>query len=254
MEKPFLLDFDANQHAVLDPGHKSAKLHYHFPKKLLFAFITTDAIQNFLRQYPHQVVGIFKCFMGETEIYEVELAHEKITFCQALMGASSAVQLLDWTISYGVQQILAVGSAGVLSKIPENYFLVPTKAIRDEGTSFHYAAPANIIDLQSDYLTSVEKLMVENKLKVKEVMTWSTDGFFRETAKKVAQFKKLGASCVEMECAALAACAQFRHADFAQILFTADSLSTTSGHEDRGWGRDAHGQALALAAAIMDQI
>ena len=33
--------------------------------------------------------------------------------------------------------------------------------------------------------------------------TWTTDGFFRETSKKVKQFQKLGAAKVEMECAAI---------------------------------------------------
>lgn len=96
--------------------------------------------------------------------------------------------------------------------------------------------------------------MQQNNFKVKEVTTWTTDGFYRETPAKVKQFKELGASCVEMECAALAACANFRQVDFAQILFTADSLSDLEKHEDRGWGRDAHELALQLATQILAKI
>lgn len=54
-----------------------------------------------------------------------------------------------------------------------------------------------------------------------------------------------------MGCAAMAACAQFRRLDFAQILFTADSLSNIECHKDRGWGLEAHETALTLAAKII---
>ncbi|CAM3180966.1 hypothetical protein LABO110987_06995 [Lactobacillus bombicola] len=49
----------------------------------------------------------------------------------------------------------------------------------------------------------------------------------------------------------MAACAQFRRVDFAQILFTADSLSNIECHNDRGWGLDAHETVLTLAAKII---
>lgn len=251
MSKPFLLDFDSTPHAVLEPNHERNETHYHFHAKLLFAFLTQEAIDSFLTQHPHRVMGHFNCFGKMILVYEVEMSNGK---CQAMLGAPAAVELLDWLISYGVKQILAIGSAGTLVDLPENYFLVPTKAIRDEGTSFHYMESSNFVDLRSDFLTKTENLMVQNGFKVKEVMTWTTDGFFRETARKVKQFKELGAACVEMECAAMAACAQFRQADFAQILFTADSLNNIENHQERGWGKDAHGKGLELATSILNQL
>ncbi|MDF7668187.1 nucleoside phosphorylase [Lactobacillus sp. ESL0703] len=254
MSKQFLMQFDSNPRAVLDPDHERTELNYHFPKKLLFAFITSEAIAEFLAKHEHREIGVFECFEGATKIYEVQLENETVTFCQAKIGAAAAVELLDWLLGYGVRQVIAIGSAGVLVDLPENYFLVPIKAIRDEGTSFHYASAGNFISLEGPYLGRVEELMQQNNFKVKEVTTWTTDGFFRETPAKVKQFKELGASCVEMECAALAACANFRQVDFAQILFTADSLSDLEKHEDRGWGRDAHELALQLAAQILAKI
>ena len=254
MKEPFLLNFDPEPRAVLERDHEKEINHFHFQPKLLFAFLTPDVISDFLARYPHKKLGFFDCFEGETPIYEVDLDGQKITFCQAKIGAAAAVELLDWLISYGVKQILAIGSAGCLVDLPENYFLVPTKAIRDEGTSFHYMKPGTYIDLKSEFLTKTKKLLKEEGLKVEEVTTWTTDGFFRETVKKVKQAKELGASCVEMECAAMAACAQFRGVDFAQILFTADSLKDIEKHDERGWGRDAHEAAINLAANIITNI
>ncbi|MBI0121621.1 nucleoside phosphorylase [Lactobacillus sp. M0398] len=254
MNEPFLLNFDSESRAVLEPDHEQEINNFHFQPKLLFAFLTPDVISSFLARYPHKKLGFFDCFEGETPIYQVDLDGQKITFCQAKIGAAAAVELLDWLISYGVKQILAIGSAGCLVDLPENYFLVPTRAIRDEGTSFHYMKPGTYIDLKSEFLTKTKKLLSQEGFKVEEVTTWTTDGFFRETVKKVKQAKELGASSVEMECAAMAACAQFREADFAQILFTADSLKDIENHDDRGWGRDAHEAAINLAANIISKI
>ena len=54
-----------------------------------------------------------------------------------------------------------------------------------------------------------------------------------------------GCAVVEMECAALAACAGFHGVQFAQLLYTADSLAA-AGHSDRGWGEASVHSALAL--------
>lgn len=51
-----------------------------------------------------------------------------------------------------------------------------------------------------------------------------------------------------MEAAALAACARFRGKEFAQILFTADTLSSLS-HDQRGWGYRGRNAALEIGLA-----
>lgn len=162
--------------------------------------------------------------------------------------------MLDWLISYGVKQVLAVGNAGALQDLPENAMLIPNKAIRDEGTSFHYMKPGQFVDLKSEFLNKIEQAVTDLNLKYDEITTWTTDGFFRETPKKVAQFKQLGASTVEMECAGMAACAQFRKVDFAQILFTADSLANMDNYDERSWGEESHRAGLNIGSQVLLRI
>ena len=70
----------------------------------------------------------------------------------------------------------------------------------------------------------------------------------RFTAKPPTGLRKAeGCIAVEMECAALAACARFRGALFGQILFTADSLADPEAHDAREWGIASFGKALELA-------
>lgn len=54
-------------------------------------------------------------------------------------------------------------------------------------------------------------------------------------------------------CSALAACARFRHKEFAEILFTNDTLATVS-HDVRTWGREARNAALNLALMAIRRI
>lgn len=63
------------------------------------------------------------------------------------MGAAAATQILDWLIGYGVHEIISAGSCGALEEFAEGTFLIPEKALRDEGTSYHYAAPSRFMEI-----------------------------------------------------------------------------------------------------------
>lgn len=79
-----------------------------------------------------------------------------------------------------------------------------------------------------------------------EVKTWTTDGFFRETKGKVSSRKQEGCAVVEMECSALAACAQMRDIVWGEILYTADTLHDVENYDERNWGGDSKAYALEL--------
>lgn len=251
-EQPCILEWDSDIHSVIEPNYEQQPFKFHF--KLLFAFVPKEDIDNFLEQVPHKVLGSYDTISFQPDIYEIERNGEYFTLCQAPLGAPAATKLLDWLINYGVKQILAVGNAGALNDLPENTMLVPTKAIRGEGTSFYYLKPSQFVELEPAYLSQVERAISELGYKYNEIITWTTDGFFRETPKKVAQFRQLGADTVEMECAALAACAQFRKVDFAQILFTGDSLAKMENYERRGWGRKSYGIGLEVGSQVLSKL
>jgi uridine phosphorylase len=78
------------------------------------------------------------------------------------------------------------------------------------------------------------------------VVTWSTDGFFRETKGKAAYRISEGCSVVEMECSALAACAKLRGAVWGELLYSADTLANAERYDERGWGADCAAYALEL--------
>ena len=66
--------------------------------------------------------------------------------------------------------------------------------------------------------------------------------------------KEEGCSVVEMECAALAACAIKRGAQFGQLLLTADTLADPQAYDARDWGAASSGTVLPLLFEIADRL
>ena len=248
-EEPFILDFDLNKKAVIEPGVEN--LQYKFHEKLLFAFVPDDEIKSFLDKHSHKTLGKFKTVSFRPKVYVVKINNQLITLCQAPVGASASTKFLDWLINYGVKQVLSVGNAGALDNLPENTMFVPQEAIRGEGTSFYYKESSKIIALDKNFVRRVENEIKNLGFQYEKGTTWTTDGFFRETPNQVLQAKKLGAKTVEMECSALAACAEFRNISFAQILFTADSLADMDNYDKRNWGHDSYSVSLNIGSQVL---
>lgn len=238
-----ILEFDTEEMAVLNPTHEN--LDIRFPAKCVFAFlgeyIEKYADENALRQ-----IAYFVSATKKYPIYITEHKGEEIVLCQAPVGAAPAAQILDWLIGYGVREIISAGSCGCLDEFSEGTFLIPYKALRDEGTSYHYAPPSRFIQTDEKARKAIEETILEHGMKYQEVITWSTDGFYRETKDKVTYRKKEGCSVVEMECSALAACAAFRGANWGMILYTADSLENVDKYDERNFGGNAYEYALTL--------
>ena len=246
-----ILEYDDSKTAVIMPTHEN--LDIKLPEKAVYAFLE-DVIDECARMYNLAPVAHFISVTKKYPIYVMDYKGEQICLCQAPMGSAPATQILDWLIGYGVKKVITAGSCGALVDLPENMFLVPTKALRDEGTSYHYLPPSRYVDINNSVLKSIEHAMNELGLPYIECVTWTTDGFYRETREKIEYRVEEGCSVVEMECAALAACAQFRGIDFGQILFTADTLANVDAYDEREWGSDSFEKALAICLDIVREM
>ena len=245
-----ILERDTEQLAVIMPNRKNL---YKFPEKCVFAFLgeTTD---NYAKVNNAEKVGEFQSITKTYPIYKTIYKGEEVCFCQAPCGASAATQILDFLIGYGVKYIIASGSCGALRSFEENEIIIPTAALRDEGTSYHYIEPSREIELNMRAVEAIKRTVKNFGLNYRECKTWTTDGFFRETKDMVKYRMEEGCEVVEMECSALAACALFRNAVFGQILFTADTLACLDQHDDRNWGSDSYEVALNLSLEAVCQI
>lgn len=246
-----ILEFDDNPRAVIMPTHEGIDVH--LPEKCVYAFLE-DEIDCFAKVVGAKQVATFVSATKTYPVYVMEYQGEEVCLAQAPVGSAAATQFLDWLIGYGAKKIISAGSCGVLVDMPENIFLIPTRALRDEGASYHYVAPSRYIEVNRRALTAIETVLRQASIPYQEVMTWSTDGFYRETPDKVAYRIEEGCSVVEMECAALAAVAQLRDAVWGLLLFTADSLVDIDNYDQRNWGAEAFDKALELCLDIAVQM
>ena len=238
-----ILEFDTDVTAVINPTHE--KIDLKLPKKCVFAFLG-EYIDEYASKMQARKVSELLSITKPYPIYVTKYKGEKIVLCQAPVGAAPSAQILDWLIGYGVREIISAGSCGALELFPESTFLVPCKALRDEGTSYHYAPPSRFMEINDKARKVIEETVIEHGMKYQEVITWSTDGFFRETKEKVAYRKSEGCSVVEMECSALAAVSAFRGVTWGMILYTADSLADVDKYDERNWGGNSYEYALTL--------
>ena len=202
------------------------QLSLHLPARCLFAFLSEARIERFAREKGGTPLGRFASITKSFPIYELQTPDGPIALMQAPVGAPAAVLMEERFYAYGAEKILAIGCCGALTGLPENAFLPVEKAFREEGTSFHYQEMSDWIFFDEAPRLRIEAWMKEKGIPFTPAVTWTSDGFFRETKEKIKARRKAGCNVVDMEAAALAACARFRGKEFAQILFTADTLSS----------------------------
>ena len=126
----------------------------------------------------------------------------------------------------GVKKFIVFGNCGVLdSSIDDCAVIIPNKALRDEGTSFHYMAPSRSIELNKKYINEFKEVLSELGFDYVEGATWTTDAFYRETREKVSKRREEGAITVEMEASALQAVCDFRGCELFIFFYAGDSLA-----------------------------
>ena len=126
-----ILEYDDASPEVLRPNHDAEDLH--LPEKCVYAFLG-DTIDQYARQVGAEVAETFETTTKTYPIYIVRQNGMEFCLCQAPLGASAAAQFMDCLVACGCKKIIAAGSCGVLTELAENEFLVPVKALRDEGT------------------------------------------------------------------------------------------------------------------------
>ena len=148
-----------------------------------------------------------------------------------------AAGFLEELIARGCRKFIACGGAGVLNReIAVGHIIVPSAAIRDEGTSYHYLPPAREVEATPAAVAAIEAVLTRNKHNYLVAKTWTTDAIYRETVDKIKRRREEGCLAVEMEAAAFFAVAKFRGVAFGQILYGGDDISGTE-WDSRHWDR-----------------
>lgn len=222
-----LTEFDATTTAVINPDMVVEKIE-NFPDVTVSCF-SDKLFKSVLEFFEPRLLGEFHCATGVMPVYEVEYEGERFAFYQSYVGEPLCIGEYEDIIAMGSKCLILLGNCGVLDKSIEDCgIIIPRKAIRDEGSSYHYAPASDMIDVNHKYVDLFKEVLEEFGYPWVEGITWTTDACYRETRDKVNRRKEQGAICVEMECAGMQALCDFRQTDFFQFFYAGDNLDHSS--------------------------
>ncbi|PSQ02926.1 hypothetical protein BRC94_00440 [Halobacteriales archaeon QS_5_70_17] len=142
------------------------------------------------------------------------------------IGAPATATVSENVIAAGAEVVIMLGGCACLQpEFAPDAALFPTRAVRDEGVSYHYVpadqpvrATSALVDRLTDTFTAAD-------FETHRGPTWTTSAMYRETGKEVEHYLESGFISLCMESAALWAVCQYRGVDTATIHQIGDYLA-----------------------------
>lgn len=258
-----LQEFDYDKEAILNPEQLmeaqilAQDLKGKMPKVAVSCF-ERKGFNRLLKLLNCEEIAVTKNSNDDFPIHVTTYKNKEIALFLMDMGAAGAGGQLEEIYALGIEKVVIFGCCGVLDKsIEECAIIIPNAAVRDEGLSYHYLPAADEMEVNRKYIPEFTTLLDEVGCGYRIGKTWTTDAIYRETRAKMERRKEMGCICVEMECSAMAAVAQFREKELFQFLYAADNLDSKKwdrrclGDEVKFEEKDMFAQlALELAVRI----
>jgi uridine phosphorylase len=142
------------------------------------------------------------CYHTELDIFG--LAGRQVGIIGRVVGSSFAVLVAEELFASGCRLLISLTSAGqIVPSGPPPYFVIIDRALRDEGTSYHYAAPSEFAEADPQLVAGAAKATQGQQPRCVVGPSWTTDAPFRETSEAIQAARAKGILAVEMEAAAL---------------------------------------------------
>jgi uridine phosphorylase len=219
-----ILEFDSTREAIIEPSKLLKKLD--IAEYCVICYFQ-DVITYVVQKYDARKVHVIRSEIGEHPIYELDYHGVRVAFLHPCIGAPLAAGFLEELIVYGCNRFIVCGGAGVLnSEIAVGHVIVPDKALRDEGTSYHYLSPSRFVNANPKAVKVIETVLTSHNVPYVKGTTWTTDAYYRETPGKVKLRRDEGCIVVEMEAAAYFAVSEFRGVLLGQILYAGDDVGS----------------------------
>jgi uridine phosphorylase len=184
-----------------------------------------------------------------TELYEFGDKKKRFGIIGCAVGASFAVLLAEQLFVSGCRFLLSVTSAGqIVVQGPPPYFVVIDRALRDEGTSYHYLPPAEFSEADPALVDAAMGALRGHQLRVYRGAAWTTDAPFRETAGAIERCRERGILAVEMEAAALYAFARARRKPVLCLAHVTNQMAVSGGDFEKGEADGAYDSLNVISA------
>ena len=214
--------FSEESEALFSPGAFLGERKYLCDTAI--ATFSGEIYQAVIDKYPHREVGNISSANGRKPIYAIEINGKEIVFYLSSIGACLAgIDIIEMQWQTGVKNLIIFGSCGALDSDATNgKYIIPTQAYRDEGMSYHYAPPADYMEIKNS--ERLAEIFEELRLPFVKGRIWTTDAPYRETKSAVEKRKNDGCLAVEMELAGVQAVCDFHEIELYSFVMTGDVL------------------------------
>ncbi len=188
------------------------------------------------------------CYHTELDVLE----HEglRLGLIGVAVGAPFAVLVAEQLFVSGCRLLLSMTSAGQITPIgPAPYFVLIDRALRDEGTSYHYQPPSAFAEADASLADRAFAALQELPLAVNRGASWTTDAPYRETEAAIAAAAASGVLAVEMEAAALYAFARTRGHPVLCFAHVTNQMAQVEGDFEKGESGGARDALAVITAA-----
>jgi len=207
-----------------------------------------DIVRYLIRRGEAECDESWACY--HTNLHRFLLDNTSIGIIGCAVGGPFAVLVAEQLFVSGCELLISITSAGRILPVRQPpYFVLIEKALRDEGTSYHYLPPAKYSVLSPALGDLVGIPSMRNPMRVERGAAWTTDAPFRETEAAVAFAEAEGILAVEMEAASLYAFAQAKQKPVVCFAFVTNEPSATGDDFEKGEA-DGSVAALQLVSAV----
>ena len=179
-----------------------------------------------------------------TDLYEFEHGDEHFGIIGCAVGASFAVLLAEQLFASGCRLLISMTSAGqIVEQGSPPYLILIDRALRDEGTSYHYLPPAEFAEADRGLVEAAMKAFTAARQPMHCGASWTTDAPFRETAAAIERCRTRNILAVEMEAAGLYAFAKARRKPVLCFAHVTNQMAVIEGDFEKG---EADGSSASL--------
>lgn len=173
------------------------------------------------------------CF--HTPMFSLEVDSEICGIIPRTIGGPYAVLVAEQLRASGGGVVIGLTSAGRVSpSLPLPCFVIPTRAVRDEGTSYHYLSPSQFVDAIPGLAERLESAVRSLGRPVSRGTVWTTDAPYRETYEQLSEFARAGVLAVEMQAASLFAFSRAKSFPVGVIAQVTNAVHDAEGTFDKG--------------------
>jgi uridine phosphorylase len=208
-----------------------------------------DIVRRLRRDGRSKPFDAWPCY--HTQLDTFVLAGRTVGIVGCAVGAPFAVLIAEELFASGCRLLMSLTSAGqIVPAGPTPYFVIIDRALRDEGTSYHYAPPSEYGEADPHVVRMAADALKSGGLPAIVGPTWTTDAPFRETDEAIAAAKRRGILAVEMEAAALYTFAAASRRHVLCLAHVTNTMGQT--HQDFEKGEaDGTADALRVLEAIV---